>query len=48
VGLVLLTASLVLVLPLGAGWRPVDLAWRLALAGLGMGLFLAHSSRGRR
>jgi MFS family permease len=41
VGLVVLTASLVLVLPLSIGWRPVDVAWRLVLAGLGMGLFVA-------
>jgi len=40
-GLVVLTASLVLMLPLDTAWRPVDLVWRLALAGLGMGLFVA-------
>ncbi|MER6024633.1 MFS transporter [Streptomyces sp. NPDC001851] len=37
-GAALTAAGLVLLVPLGDGWPPVDVAWRLALAGLGMGL----------
>lgn len=37
-GAALTAAGLLLLLPLGGDWSPVDVAWRLALAGLGMGL----------
>ncbi|WP_369390801.1 MFS transporter [Streptomyces sp. CG1] len=38
VGAALTAAGLLLLVPLGGDWSPVDVAWRLALAGLGMGL----------
>ncbi|MEO3802285.1 MFS transporter [Nonomuraea sp. B1E8] len=38
-GTVLVTAGLALIIPLGSGWGPADLAWRLAVAGAGAGLF---------
>lgn len=31
--------GLVLIVPLGDGWTPIDLAWRLAVLGAGVGLF---------
>ncbi|AJT69800.3 hypothetical protein T261_8205 [Streptomyces lydicus] len=31
-------AGLLLLVPLGDGWSPLDVAWRLALAGVGLGL----------
>lgn len=34
----LTAAGLLLLVPLGDGWSPLDVAWRLALAGVGMGL----------
>lgn len=37
-GAALTGAGLLLLLPLGDAWSPPDVAWRLALAGLGMGL----------
>lgn len=37
-GAVLTAAGLLLLVPLGNGWSPWDVAWRLALAGVGMGL----------
>ncbi|WP_337191979.1 MFS transporter [Streptomyces sp. HUCO-GS316] len=37
-GAALTAAGLLLLLPLGEGWAPWELAWRLALAGVGMGL----------
>nr|WP_223186094.1 MFS transporter [Streptomyces sp. CBMA152] len=37
-GAALTAAGLLLLVPLGSDWSPVDVAWRLALAGLGMGL----------
>lgn len=37
-GAALTAAGLLLLVPLGGDWSPVDVAWRLALAGLGMGL----------
>ncbi|MFE7275285.1 MFS transporter [Streptomyces sp. NPDC057623] len=37
-GSALTAAGLLLLIPLGDGWSPPDVAWRLALAGLGMGL----------
>ncbi|MCL8009779.1 MFS transporter [Streptomyces sp. AS02] len=37
-GAALTAAGLVLLIPLGDGWSPPDVAWRLALAGIGMGL----------
>ncbi|MFJ7071220.1 MFS transporter [Streptomyces sp. NPDC098781] len=37
-GAALTAAGLLLLLPLGDGWSPPDLAWRLALAGIGMGV----------
>ncbi|MEU6507822.1 MFS transporter [Streptomyces sp. NPDC046942] len=38
IGAALTSAGLLLLVPLGSDWSPVDVAWRLALAGLGMGL----------
>ncbi|MGW0882668.1 MFS transporter [Streptomyces sp. NPDC002671] len=38
IGAALTAAGLLLLVPLGADWSPVDVAWRLALAGIGMGL----------
>ncbi|MGW3168839.1 MFS transporter [Streptomyces sp. NPDC001153] len=38
IGAALTAAGLLLLVPLGGDWSPVDVAWRLALAGLGMGL----------
>ncbi|SDM40249.1 Predicted arabinose efflux permease, MFS family [Streptomyces sp. cf386] len=37
-GAALTAAGLLLLIPLGDGWSPPDVAWRLALAGIGMGL----------
>ncbi|MEU8686930.1 MFS transporter [Streptomyces sp. NPDC048665] len=37
-GAALIAAGLVLLVPLGGDWSPLDVAWRLGLAGLGMGL----------
>jgi len=37
-GATLTAAGLLLLIPLGDGWSPADVAWRLALAGVGMGL----------
>lgn len=37
-GAALTTAGLLLLIPLGDGWSPPDVAWRLALAGVGLGL----------
>ncbi|MEU0009274.1 MFS transporter [Streptomyces sp. NPDC006314] len=37
-GAMLTAAGLLLLLPLGGDWSPPDMAWRLALAGIGMGL----------
>ncbi|MCX4671118.1 MFS transporter [Streptomyces sp. NBC_01381] len=37
-GAALTAAGLLLLVPLGDGWSPWDVAWRLALAGVGMGL----------
>jgi MFS family permease len=39
VGTLVLAGGLLLVVPLGTDWRPLDLAWRLALVGIGTGLF---------
>ncbi|MFI0357117.1 MFS transporter [Actinomadura sp. 9N407] len=38
-GVLVTTAGTLLLIPLGADWRPVDLAWRLAVAGIGTGIF---------
>jgi DHA2 family multidrug resistance protein-like MFS transporter len=38
-GAVLTAAGLLLLLPLGTTWHPADVAWRLAIAGAGMGLY---------
>ncbi|OIJ94731.1 hypothetical protein BIV25_21915 [Streptomyces sp. MUSC 14] len=38
IGAALTAAGLFLLVPLGGDWSPVDVAWRMALAGLGMGL----------
>ncbi|WP_280697673.1 MFS transporter [Kitasatospora sp. GP82] len=38
-GATLTALGLLLLVPLGAGWTPVDIAWRLALAGFGTGLY---------
>ncbi|MFJ3231199.1 MFS transporter [Streptomyces sp. NPDC086787] len=38
IGAVLTAAGLLLLVPLGDGWTPSTVAWRLALAGVGMGL----------
>ncbi|GHI01982.1 MFS transporter [Streptomyces cellostaticus] len=37
-GAAVTAAGLLLLVPLGDGWSPAQVAWRLALAGLGMGL----------
>ncbi|MFJ6658927.1 MFS transporter [Streptomyces sp. NPDC091377] len=37
-GACLTALGLLLLVPLGDGWSPSDVAWRLALAGVGMGL----------
>ncbi|MDT9698085.1 MFS transporter [Streptomyces sp. P17] len=37
-GAALTAVGLLLLVPLGDGWSPPDVAWRLAVAGLGMGL----------
>lgn len=39
IGATTVATSLLLIQPLSADWRPVDLAWRLALGGIGTGLF---------
>jgi MFS family permease len=39
-GALVLTSGIGLAAPLAATWQPIDLAWRLALAGCGMGLFV--------
>ncbi|HEY4026432.1 MAG TPA: MFS transporter [Candidatus Dormibacteraeota bacterium] len=39
IGTLAMLAGLALMAPLGAGWHPLDLAWRLAVAGVGTGLF---------
>ncbi|SCL17104.1 Predicted arabinose efflux permease, MFS family [Micromonospora pallida] len=39
VGAVVVTVGLLLVQPLSPGWEPLDVVWRLALAGIGMGLY---------
>jgi len=38
IGAVLTAVGLFLLVPLGNGWSPWEVAWRLALAGVGMGL----------
>ncbi|ASR36671.1 MFS transporter [Prauserella marina] len=38
-GAALTAAGLLLLLPLGDAWYPADIAWRLAIAGAGMGLY---------
>ena len=40
-GAIGLTGALLLIAPLGERWAPGDLAWRLALRGVAMGLFNA-------
>ncbi|MFJ3673500.1 MFS transporter [Streptomyces sp. NPDC090106] len=37
-GATLTAIGLLLLIPLGNGWSPAEVAWRLALAGIGMGL----------
>ncbi|MGW1376879.1 MFS transporter [Streptomyces sp. NPDC002446] len=37
-GAAVTAAGLLLLVPLGDGWSPPDVAWRMALAGIGMGL----------
>ncbi|WP_201305114.1 MFS transporter [Streptomyces sp. GS7] len=37
-GAAVTATGLLLLVPLGHGWSPLDVAWRLALAGVGMGL----------
>lgn len=39
VGTLIISAGLLLLVPLGAGWQPLDLAWRLAVVGVGTGFF---------
>jgi MFS family permease len=39
VGILVVAGGLLLVVPLGADWRPLDLAWRLGVVGIGTGLF---------
>jgi MFS family permease len=38
-GALVMVAGLALLLPLNSGWQPFDLAWRLAVVGVGTGLF---------
>jgi DHA2 family multidrug resistance protein-like MFS transporter len=38
-GSMVMTAAMILFVPLGSGWQLPDLIWRLALLGAGMGLF---------
>ncbi|MFF0146019.1 putative MFS family arabinose efflux permease [Amycolatopsis sulphurea] len=38
-GAALTAAGLLLLLPLGETWHPADVAWRLAIAGAGLGLY---------
>jgi MFS family permease len=40
-GAALFAAGLALAVPLGGSWGPADLAWRLAIAGAGVGMFNA-------
>jgi predicted MFS family arabinose efflux permease len=40
-GAAVLAAGLLLLAPLGPDWGPTDLAWRLAIVGIGVGLFNA-------
>ncbi|WP_166356191.1 MFS transporter [Phytoactinopolyspora limicola] len=42
-GAVGVTAGIVLLVPLNAGWGPLDFAWRLAIAGVGAGLFAGQN-----
>ncbi|NDL56923.1 MFS transporter [Phytoactinopolyspora mesophila] len=42
-GAVGVTAGIVLLIPLGTGWGPFDIAWRLAIAGAGAGLFAGQN-----
>jgi MFS family permease len=42
-GIVVITAGLLLLVPLGASWTVVDVAWRLAVIGVGVGLFNASA-----
>jgi MFS family permease len=44
VGTLVIAAGLALVAPLGAGWHPLDLAWRLGVVGIGLGLFVGPNS----
>ncbi|MBV9843589.1 MAG: MFS transporter [Kutzneria sp.] len=39
IGAAFTTAGLLLLVPISGSWSPVDVVWRLALAGLGMGLY---------
>ena len=39
VGTLVIAAGLVLAAPLAASWHPVDIGWRLAVIGVGLGLF---------
>jgi len=39
VGTVVIATGLGLIAPLSGSWHPVDLAWRLAVVGIGLGLF---------
>lgn len=39
-GAAVLTAGLALLVPLGTGWGPPDVAWRLLVVGFGFGLFV--------
>src|SRR5262249_43804444 len=44
VGLAILASGLLLLASLTPDWRPIDLAWRIALLGLGGGLFQSPNS----
>lgn len=39
-GVAVLTVGLLFVLPLSEAWSPIGLAWRLAIIGIGLGLFI--------
>jgi MFS family permease len=43
IGAVGVTAGVALLIPLADGWGPADIAWRLAIAGAGAGLFAGQN-----
>lgn len=43
VGTLVIATGLVLAAPLAGSWRPIDLGWRLAIIGVGLGLFAGRN-----